>query len=437
MRIVLVNPPLKRRYVAMVDEPLHIEYLAAQVAGEHEVILLDSLGLQWTVQETAARLIEQEPDVVGVSMTFTTAYSSARAICSAIKQARPQCTTILGGNTATFMANELALLPEVDLVVRGEADISFPAAIAALQAKASWHSIQGIAFAEEGRVMRPADAPLVPDLDVLPLPARDLLPYGDQYARSVLTARGCAYGCAYCSASAFWCRRYRARSEDSVLPEIVALVEQHGVTHFSFSDDCFTLSPERALGLCSRLIQTFEGLTWNCTGRIETITPELLETMSRAGCRAIFFGVESGSERILHKLRRRYGPEDVERVYRQCILNDIRPYFSFIIGLPFEDRRDLDQTYALIQKLEGVESGVHMQTPFPGTPIAADPEAYGLEILPHTVEDLELNTGCFVNTGFLTAAEIEEAFRNAVGYSMAANRRTRAIHRIRREKQAC
>lgn len=430
MKIALISPPIPRRYVRGADEPLSIEYLAAQVRDEHEVRLIDAFGRNLSAAQTLEELSCFSPDIIGVSLVFGGAWNPTLQICREAKGKWPRAVTILGGNTATFMVKELLAHPEIEIVVRGEADLSFPRVVQALKSGTPLSEVQGISFRVGSEVVHNPDQPLVKDLDSLPFPARDLLPCTDQYAKSILTARGCPYGCAYCSASAFWHSRYRPRSVENILAEVALIAALPGQRPFSFGDDCFTLQPERVIRICEALVAMKLTSLWNCTGRIETISDGLLAIMSAAGCRSIFFGVESGSPAILKSLGRRYTPEDVEEVYRACLSNGIRPIFSFIVGLPFETQDDLELTYQLIQKLEGVESGIHILTPFPGTPIAERPSDYALEIRPHHVGDLDLNTGSVINTSNFSAEETEESFRTAMGYSFQALRRTRKFSRI-------
>lgn len=430
MRIALINPPASTRYVHSIDEPLGLEYLAAQIKAEHEVLIIDSFSQKLSVKETIELLLEFSVDVVGISTVFSSTYKTSKDIFEGIKSLKPETITVSGGNTATFMAEELAALPYVDYVVRGEGDISFPALIKAISHGGSLSEIKGISYCREGGVVHNPDQPLVENLDTLPFPARELLPMSEHYPKSILSARGCAYGCSYCSTAAFWGKGFRIRSVDNIIDEIKLLNTDNNLKSFSFADDCFTLIPKRTKEICARIKELGINAQWNCTGRIETITEDMLKALSGAGCKAIFFGIESGSKRVLEKLGRRYSPEDVQKVYELCIAYGITPYFSFIIGLPFEDLTDINETYSLIQKLEGVENGIHMLTPFPGTPIAKNPSEFGLKILPHSVEELDINTKSYINTEKLSAKSIEECFKKAIGYSFKALKRSRRINEI-------
>lgn len=433
MRIALINPPASNRYVHSIDEPLGLEYLAAQIKADHEVLIIDSFSQKLSVKETIELVLEFSVDVVGISTVFSSTYKTSKDIFEGIKSVNPEIITVSGGNTATFMAEELAALPYVDYVTRGEGDISFPALIKAINSGGSVSDIKGISYYCKDRVVHNPDQPLVNDLDTLPFPARELLPMSEHYPKSILSARGCAYGCPYCSTAAFWGKGFRVRSVDNIIDEIKLLNTDNNLKSFSFADDCFTLIPKRTKEICARIKELDIIAQWNCTGRIETITEDMLEALSGAGCKAIFFGIESGSKRILEKLGRRYSPEDVQKVYKLCISYGITPYFSFIIGLPSEELTDINETYSLIEKLEGVENGIHMLTPFPGTPIANNPSEYGLEILPHSIEELDINTKSFINTEQLSAKSIEEYFKKAIGYSFKALKRSRRINQITAE----
>ncbi len=430
MRVALINPPVEHRYVHGIDEPLNLEYLAAQIRDKHDVLIIDSFSNGISVKETIDLVIGLSVDIAGISTVFSSSYKTTKELCEGIKTANPGIRTILGGNTATFLADKLVKLPAIDFVVRREGDISFPALIEAIGQNTGWDVIKGISYYNGLFAVHNPEQPLVQDLDILPFPARDLLPNSAQYPKSILSARGCAYGCPYCSASAFWGNKFRMRSVENIIDEIRLLNSGKKLTFFSFADDCFTLIPKRAMEISGRIKELDLDATWSCTGRIETVSEGLMQALSSAGCKSMFFGIESGSDKILDKLGRRYSGEDVEKVYKLCIAHGVKPYFSFIVGLPFENWEDISATFELIQKLEGVENGVHMLTPFPGTPILTNPDKYEIEVLSHSIEELDINTRSFIKTKHLSPENIEEAFRKALGYSFKALRKTRAINRI-------
>lgn len=422
MKLTLVNPPVSRRYVSAVDEPLGLEYLAAACRDLVEVNILDAFGLRLDMAQCIDVVEELRPDVLGIGLVFAAALNPTLELARAVKERLPGLTIVLGGNTATFLAERLCMEPSVDYVVRGEADATFPELLRTLISGRSPGDIPGLAFAHNGKAALTPPAPLIDDLDALPFPAREALPFPERYTRSVLSARGCSYGCIYCSATAFWQRRTRMRGVDSILEEVDVLTDS-GRGYFSFCDDCFTIRPERTMAVCDGLKALNRNLTWSCTGRIETISPKLLDAMGSTGCRMIFFGVESGSARILSRLNRRYTPDRVREVYAMCLDHGILPSFSFIVGLPFEEDEDRKATRDLIGSLEGVESGVHILTPFPGTPIADSPEEFGLTIKPHDVGDLDINTHSVVETHLATGVQTMESFYDAMGTALSALRR--------------
>jgi len=431
VKVVLVNPPLSQRYVHSIDEPLGVLYLAAAIRDKHEVYIVDSLNNMLSTAETAEIITELEADVVGISLVFTGAYKTSLEILASVKNKKPSIISVLGGNTATFLAETLARRKDVDYVVRGEGDVSFPQLLGAISSGISQPGVSGISYQSGDKVIHNPDTVLVNDLDELLFPARRLLPLRQKYPRSILSSRGCAYGCIYCSSAAFWRKSFRMRSIDNIMAEIKTLQEEEKLKYFSFADDCLTLLPQRAREIARRIRDLRLGCTWGCTGRIETLSEELIRELSGAGCTGMFFGVESGSERVLKKLGRRYTPEQVYETYKTCIRYGIQPYFSFMVGLPFEKEEDLNLTYRLIERLEGVENGVHILTPLPGTPIFYDAKKYGLKISGHETEELDINSCSVAATEHFSREFINEAYRKAIGYSIKALRKTGTVNRIK------
>ncbi len=397
------------------DDPLGLLYLAAAARDRHEILLLDAYSFRMEPEKVVSLLAELKPDAVGVSMIFSGTYAASLEILRGIRAVCPEIHTFVGGNTATFLATRLCALPEVDYVMRGESDISFPLFLDALAQNGDLRAVPGLTFLAKDGTQVDTPAPPPADLDALPFPARDLLPFTEKYTRSFLSARGCSYGCIYCSASAFWERKVRFRSDTSLLQEIDSQRDFLFDHFFSINDDCFTLNPHRALRIAHGIRDLDLHCQWGCTGRLERITPALLKELRDCGCIDIFFGVESGSPRILERLGRQYTPDKVMEVYHCCMDLGMAPAFSFIVGLPGEGREELEETYRLLDKLRGVSVGLHLLTPLPGTAIAEHPEQFGITLSGHDPGTLDINRGIHLHTDRLSSQEIQEAYREGVG----------------------
>jgi radical SAM superfamily enzyme YgiQ (UPF0313 family) len=436
MRIALIGPPIKSRYVQGVDEPLGLEYLAAVLHQAHDVCIIDAFNQRLTVAETVEMLEAFGPDVVGISLVMTGAHDPTLEICRAVKERWPDARTVLGGHTAMFVADSLVQRDEIDCVVWGEGEDTFRELVERFDTGRDWSDVAGIVLDGGSGVVRTPKRPNIPDLDAHPFPARHLLPGIEDYMISILRARGCAYYCAYCSVTAFWGgRSNRRRGDENVIAEMAHVKEKYPRDVVAFADDTFTVPPRSVIALCERIRAANLGLEWSCTGRMETISPTLLSAMREAGCTDMFFGIESGSTKVLRRLGRRYDADQVYDVYRLCVQTDIRPRFSFIFGLPDEDWAAVQDTWRLIERLEGASIGVHILTPLPGTDIGERPESFGIKVTPTAVGDLDINSDVLVENGFLTKDQIREAYRRGAGLAARAGRRVVAFQRIREEAE--
>jgi hypothetical protein len=225
---------------------------------------------------------------------------------------------------------------------------------------------------------RPDDAAIVPgpprgrllDLDRLPLPAYDALPLSDYDDVTVVTARGCPYGCVFCDASALWGRRRAERSVPHVLAELRLLHETFGRPHVHLEDDTLLLPRARVEALCTALREQLPRLTWGCLGRADALDESLVETLARAGCRSLFLGLESASDAVLARIAK---GTDAARGTRAALLAArslaVRAYY--IWGFPFESWREFVETFAAaaLLRAEGLDVGHSLLAPFPTTPL--------------------------------------------------------------------
>src|SRR5208283_2309553 len=168
----------------------------------------------------ADRIAALSPDLIGFS-TMCNSYHITLRMAEAIRSRLPGVPVLFGGPQSSVVDKEtLAAFPFVDMVLRGEAEQTLPQLIAEMSSGAGAYEVPGLTYRRDGRVVRNCDAPLIPDLDSLPIPAYHLFPHGLGGAPAIDVGRGCPFACTFCSTSGFWKRRFRTKSIDRIVHEM-------------------------------------------------------------------------------------------------------------------------------------------------------------------------------------------------------------------------
>jgi tRNA A37 methylthiotransferase MiaB len=367
--------------------PLGVLALAStlEARGDHpEVIDLDALYAGWKATRrgrgtfaghAAEHIAQRDADVYGLS-TICGSYPLTLRIATALKEARPGCCVVLGGPQATTSADEtLAAFPAVDVVVRGEGEPVLPALLDALASSADLSSVPGISHRSGGRVERTPDPPLLDDLDSLPLAAYHLHPglrHGGSFPLEV--GRGCPFSCTFCSTSRFFGRRFRMRSADRIVKDMLTLHRTFGTRSFDLIHDNFTVDRRRVVAFCEAISAARAGFTWSCSSRTDSLDDDLVDLMWRSGCRGLFFGVESGSEALQRSIRKRLDLEQARARLRRVSHHKVTATVSLIVGFPDEGREDLRDTvgfYVDALKMDSLEPQISLLSPLAGTPLHA------------------------------------------------------------------
>jgi magnesium-protoporphyrin IX monomethyl ester (oxidative) cyclase len=396
LKVLLINPPLvSDNPDEPIPFPLGLGYLAASLRHSgFETYLIDAclgkarkisnssyynIGL--TPAETAHTAADINPDVIGISVPFTSRYKLTLELFSEVRKRLPKTPVIAGGMHAT-VAPESLLDHSFDAVILGEAEESFPVFLKEYQTGAESLS-DGIARRIAGKTVIKPQKKHVLDLDKLPFPARDLLPF-DRYLKlsggrwirpglkvaSMITSRGCPYRCTFCSAFRVAGRRYRKRSAENVMAEIEELVHKYQVDVIAFEDDNLTADRKRAVAIFEGIARRFPKLQWITPNgvSIRDLDRDLIQLMKKSGCRSVNLAFESGDPRILKEVMKKdLDPEDGRQVRWWCREAGIAVNGYFILGMPGESRETMERTrdYALSLDLDGI--GIFIATPFPGT----------------------------------------------------------------------
>jgi len=203
----------------------------------------------------------------------------------------------------------------------------------------------------------------ISDLDSLPFLPWDIfakLPYNHtcpwtniEPVFTMNTSRGCPFRCSFCSVKAIWGKNYTYFSAGRIIEEIEYLVKNFKAKGIYFREDNFTLNQNRVRKFCEKLIEKKLNIFWACESRVDTLcNEELVRLMSRAGCKAIYFGIESGSQKILDILNKDITVGQIEKAIKLCKNHNIKTHCSFITGIPGEEYEDFLLTQKLIRKLK-------------------------------------------------------------------------------------
>jgi radical SAM superfamily enzyme YgiQ (UPF0313 family) len=358
------------------EPPLGPLYIAA--ALEQTGVTVDFRDLQLDPiahglsGDSLVRLLSGHADVVAISC-FVDMLPAVIDATRRLHEERPDTLFVLGGPGPTAAARRLLERhPWIHAVVRGEGEETVQDWIRMLR-DGSDAPVPGM-VRRSGREL--VDGPARPrnrQLDELPPPAYHLLDWDRYTDARVITTRGCSYRCSFCDVTALWGHRSVYRDVAATVAEMEMLAAVQGHRSVSIVDDTFVLNRDRVRALCRLLVDRRSGISWGCFGRINLMSPDLVQQMAEAGCRSIFYGIDSGSQRVLDRTVKRLDASDILPVLRLSAQHFEKIEASFIWGYPFESlddfRRTLDVAGEASLLSPTVNVQVHMLSPLPLSPM--------------------------------------------------------------------
>lgn len=411
MRVLLIQPPYP--FSEFPKPSSALMGLGAVLRQEGiEVQVLDLLSTRFTPAKIEARLHAFQPQVIGIT-AVTMNFPQAIRILNHCKQVAPESITLMGGPHATFTAREvLQDFPAVDMVVRGEGEETIRELVRSLDGGKDLGMVRGLSLRRDGNIVQTDPRPLIQDLSALPPPDRTLFPLSRYLAMrvpaSVLSSRGCPVGCTFCAGSRLMGRPGRFRDPLRVVDEMESALRL-GFEEICVDDDLFSRRPSHVRAICDEIGRRRLRFRMYIFARVDTVDRDLLERLKEAGCAMICFGLESGSQDILDRANKRATIESARRAVRLCQEVGIVPFGSFILGLPGETRKTMEESLSFARSLE-IPFGFHLLAPFPGTPIRERAADYGIKIL---TDDWSLYDAdhAVTESAALPAVEVEQFAR--------------------------
>ncbi len=376
MKILLVQPARPEKAMSIEDfeifEPLALEYLAAGVAGEHDVRILD-MRLEKNLD---FMLNDYRPDVVGIT-SYTVHVNTVTKLFKRIKGFNPEIYTVIGGHHATVIPEDF-FSPDIDAIIQGEGVFSFRELINRLERKKGFSDIPGVVRIENGtRGILIKEENKMPDLDAIPFPDRKLTtPYRSSYSSawmkpiaSIRTSKGCIYKCTFCALWKLTGGRYLVRKPEHILEELGAIEE----SNIFFADDESLLDTDRMETLADMIMRSGIKKRYFLYGRSDTIAghPELIERWRKIGLERVFVGLEFFKDADLKAVRKGTTAEKNAEALRILKSLDIDIYPVFMIKPEFE-RKDFSDLRKYCLKLELDFIGFSVLTPLPGTDFYED-----------------------------------------------------------------
>jgi len=328
----------------------------------------------------------------------------------AIRNQFPDIFIIWGGYFASNHHRTVIKSGMVDVVVNGPGDKAFPAALQALESGQSMANIENLVYLQNGEVVKTKKAALY-DQDALPsLPYERLNKFysiegylGKTFLGSRTIAYhssiGCPFTCSFCGVVPIFEARWKGKSAQAIFHDLKYLKDTYGGNAFQFHDNNFFVSEKRSVEF-ARLIKP-EGMRWWAEGRIDTMdhfSDESLQAIADSGCTMIFFGAESGSDKLLHGMDKggKQTGEKIKAFAKRIRKFGIIPEYSFVLGLPAPTEPEVwQQIYdevAFIKEIKTInpqtEIVIYVYTPVPteGSTLYAESAARGFTF-PDTLEE--------------------------------------------------
>ena len=408
MRVLLAIPSNPRRRIQSPDGmPLGLLYLASMIRMDHEVLVVDEYSFP-DDNSVRRKIDEFKPDVVAISIPFKMLEIPAKKLAERVRESS-NAEIVIGGIHATnAIARIRASIPH-DYMIPGEGEYPFKELMGNIESGQKFHLQSVLKLSDDFNGMKTDP----PDVDKLPYPSRDLLPNREKYMERILSSRGCGFSCAFCSSRKFW-GGFRGRNADKIIDELLSIYSVRGLVPVSFADDSLTYSREHVLNLCNRIkarrIATGSLGFSSHPSRLDEI---LLENMRSCGFDSLFLGLESGSDKVLEKIGKKYDRKNAEKMIGYALNTGFDIHASFMIGLPGKSESDMESTLEWAQKIPVKSIGFHIFYPFEGCDIREKPGKYGIKIEETDINEGDIDGEAIVHNGILTPGTILEYYYKA------------------------
>lgn len=423
MRIMILSPPntinpetggstMDNRMM-----PLDLVVIGTVLKEKNEIKILDALALGLSKGRIIDEVKKYSPDLVLLSPfdRCRWAEESARNI---IQDLNVDNIGLIGGYNPTFIEEFMKNEKKIKFSTYGDPEYT----LIEIVSNKKIENIRGLVYRSGKRIIKTKPREYL-NLDELPIPDRTLLnpdsyvrfPHENKSVKSmdIVASRGCPFRCSYCLVKQLYGKKYRLRSPDNIIKEIVYLKKKYGINEFSFMDSTFTLN-EKWIENLTDLIKPLN-IEWQCQTRVDLVNPKILEKMKSSGCFSILYGVESLNPTLLRNIKKDIKTEQIRRAVNMTKEAGIESRLSIMFGLPGETPDIAKEMTSEIIDIDPEFVQFHSLVVFPGTDIVDD---IGKKNWGKMGDNVELNKydivgKPFIPTGYANRKEIDNIRKDA------------------------
>ncbi len=347
----------------------------------HECVMFDQANPDTPNEVIIEEIKKQRPALVGLSFLSTTSYPYAKMLARAIRGEDAKVKLAFGGVFASLNAPLVkSQCPEVDFVCRGDGEQLILDLLSNLEDPSG---VPGLTWAKEGKIQNNPNRPPERNLDQWPFPDRESLKLdfvesmpldvpavlSMERFTTMQTSRGCPWTCVFCDIPIFNEGKWRSRSPKHVVEEFKHL-KALGYGSVYFVDDHFLLQPKRIEAICAGINENDIEIEWGCEGRVDSVAQHLFPAMAKAHCRTLMFGLESGSQKILDRVRKDQTLAEIESAVKRAKKAGIEIVHGFfVVGNPDETAEDMRMTFDFAARLPLDTFGFNRLCVYRGTPL--------------------------------------------------------------------
>jgi radical SAM superfamily enzyme YgiQ (UPF0313 family) len=426
-KILLIYPTIPKR--GEIDRlsmnftiPMGLLYVGTVLKKSgFEVKLLDAREKE----DNFYKALEKELDdaiCAGIS-AMSSQIKPALEIAEFIRDNKPEIKIVFGGAHPTFFPEQTCSDYLIDFAIFGEGELTFHELVKSLNDPEKYGKIDGLAYEEGGLVkLNPPREAL--EMDTLPPPSLEIAQVESYILKNIHgktlrtlelnSSRGCPHRCAYCINTLVHKKKWRAKSAGKVLGEIGFYIEKFGVQHIHFLDENFFVNKKRVLEIIEGIVERGYDITWQTNVRVDYfkkgyLASDIIKKIRKSGCIQLNFGAESGSNKILKKIKKDATVEQLLEAVKVCEENDIIPNCSFMVGLPEETIEDMKLTIEVIKKIKKINPrsiiiGPQIFRPYPGGELYNECVELGFTDPSNLREWVKMDP--YLSTGYVTVDDL-------------------------------